>query len=37
MVKLIADDIKTREVLDWKGMHVLHYWVHRVRRSSVFF
>jgi glutathione S-transferase len=26
MVKLVADDIKTREVLDWKGLHVLHYW-----------
>jgi glutathione S-transferase len=26
MVELIADDIKTREVLGWKGVHVLHYW-----------
>jgi glutathione S-transferase len=26
VVQLIADDIKTHEVLDWKGVHVLHYW-----------
>ena len=24
MVKLADGDIKTREVLDWKGLHVLH-------------
>src|SRR5262245_28321832 len=26
MVQLIDGDIKTREVLGWKGAHVLHYW-----------
>ena len=25
MVQLIDSDIKTREVLDWKGVHVLHF------------
>jgi glutathione S-transferase len=25
VVRLIAEDIKTREVLGWKGVHVLHY------------
>lgn len=25
MVKLYSDDIKTREVLDWRGMHLLHF------------
>lgn len=25
MVQLIDSDIKTREVLGWKGVHVLHY------------
>ena len=25
MVQLIESDIKTREVLDWKGVHVLHF------------
>jgi glutathione S-transferase len=25
MVQLVDSDIKTREVLDWKGVHVLHY------------
>ncbi|MEX2036104.1 MAG: glutathione S-transferase family protein [Xanthobacteraceae bacterium] len=25
MVQLVDADIKTREVLDWKGVHVLHY------------
>ena len=25
MVQLIDGDIRTREVLDWKGLHVLHY------------
>jgi hypothetical protein len=25
MVQLVDRDIKTREVLDWKGLHVLHY------------
>ena len=25
MVQLIDSDIKTREVLDWKGLHVLHF------------
>lgn len=25
MVKLANEDIKTREVLDWKGMHVFHF------------
>jgi glutathione S-transferase len=25
MVQLIDNDIKTREVLDWKGVHVLHF------------
>ena len=24
MVKLVDEDIKTREVLDWKGLHVCH-------------
>ena len=24
MVQLVDADIKTREVLDWKGIHVLH-------------
>lgn len=26
MVQLIEGDIKTREVFDWKGVHVLHAW-----------
>ena len=25
MVQLVESDIKTREVLDWKGLHVLHF------------
>ena len=25
MVQLVDADIKTREVLDWKGIHVLHF------------
>jgi len=25
MVQLVESDIKTREVLDWKGVHVLHF------------
>ena len=25
MVQLVDGDIKTREVLDWKGVHVLHF------------
>ena len=25
MVKLANEDIKTREVLDWKGLHVFHF------------
>ncbi len=25
MVQLLDNDIKTREVLDWKGVHVLHF------------
>ena len=25
MVQLIDSDIKTREVLDWRGVHVLHF------------
>src|SRR5216683_283254 len=25
MVQLVDSDIKTREVLDWKGVHVLHF------------
>lgn len=25
MVQLVDSDIKTREVLDWKGVHILHY------------
>ena len=25
MVKLADEDIKTREVLDWKGLHVFHF------------
>ena len=25
MVQLVNGDIKTREVLDWKGVHVLHF------------
>ena len=25
MVQLVETDIKTREVLDWKGVHVLHF------------
>ena len=25
MVQLVDSDIRTREVLDWKGVHVLHY------------
>ena len=25
MVKLVDADIKTREVLEWKGVHVLHF------------
>jgi len=25
MVQLADGDIKTREVLDWKGVHVLHF------------
>ena len=25
MVKLARNDIKTREVLDWKGLHIFHY------------
>ena len=24
MVKLVDEDIKTREVLDWQGLHVFH-------------
>ena len=25
MVQLLDSDIKTREVLDWKGVHLIHY------------
>ena len=25
MVQLLDGDIKTREVLGWKGVHILHY------------
>ena len=25
MVQLLDSDIKTREVLDWKGIHLIHY------------
>ena len=25
MVQLVDGDIKTREVLNWKGVHVLHF------------
>ena len=25
MVQLVDSDIRTREVLDWKGVHVLHF------------
>ena len=35
MVQLVESDIKTREVLDWKGVHVLHFMGSSVRRSCV--
>ena len=25
MVQLLDSDIKTREVLDWEGVHLIHY------------
>ncbi len=27
MVKLIDEDIKTREALDWQGLHVFHFFL----------
>ena len=27
MVQLVDSDIKTREVLDWKGVHLLHFFL----------